>query len=332
MTKNILITGGLGFLGSNLGISLTNDEHNVDIMDITNNHRNIIGYENKFKIYQSDISDVLTWGDIDFSKYDVIYHLAANVSHIKAEKDPYLDVNSNIIGTINLLEAIKELKKKPRFIYACSRSIYGRPITSDYVVDELHPTNPLDSYGISKLAAEKYIQKYSYHCDIPAISFRMANLVGERQGLHTREYQMISWLFRCIAQDEPVGFWGTGLQTRDFLYVGDAVRIYKNAGIGIDMWENQPLFDFYNIGGGEYCTWLSAIQTCAKVLNKTATVKFETYPPERIKLENEHSRLDSTKLVCRFHDIPQTTLSTAFSKMATYYDGKWEDYLHKGIL
>ncbi len=327
-TKEILITGGLGFLGSNLSISLLKDGHEVTIVDCSNNMRNLLECEDDLTIIRNCIAKDYAWREFCKGK-DAIVHLAANVSHIKAEKDPYLDVDSNIVGTINLCEGIKGLRSKPKIIYACSRSVYGK--TQFMPVTEDHPTNPMDAYGISKLAAEKYLMKYSHHDDIPVVSFRMANLVGPRQGLHTRAYQMISWIFRCVSRDETIGFWGDGMQSRDFLYVGDAVDFYKKA-IDDTYWEQQPIGDFYNLPGGEYSTWLKAIQTCGRVLNKSPTVQFEPYPPIRIKLENEHSRMISPKLLERFHAVPETTLEVAFKKMSEYYPGRWEDYLDEGVL
>jgi len=337
-SKDILITGGWGFLGSNLAKSLIEKGHTVDIVDMTYNDRNVRDFYKGIITYHYDISNKAVWKTLPMEKYDVIYHFAANVSHIKAEKDPYIDVDANIKGTINLCEAVKDLRSKPRVIYSCSRSVYGK--TKQMPVNESHPTDPVDAYGISKLAAEKYLQKYSYHNDIPAVSFRMANLVGPRQGLHTRAYQMISWIFRCVARDETVGFWGDGLQTRDFLYVGDAVRAYEIAGLDELPWEGHPdwkeappLFGVYNVPGGEYCTWLKAIQTCGTALGKNPKVQFEPYPnTTRIKLENRDSRLDGEKMFERFLYKPLTPLKVAFKNMSEYYADRWEDYLDEGVI
>ena len=333
-TRDILITGGLGFVGSNLAISLADDGHNVDILDLSKTKRNILGYDPTIRnIIHGDISDINVWDSLPIDTYDVIYHLAANTSHIKAEADPYIDMRANIQGTINLCEAVKNLDPKPRIIYACSRSVYGYTPIDELPIDETHATNPLDSYGISKLAAEKYLFKYSYHHDIPLISFRMANQVGPRQGLHTRSYQMISWIFRQVSLDEIVGFWGDGLQTRDFCYVGDTVRIYKTAGLEDKVWTDYPIAEVLNLPGGEYSTWLKAIQTCGKALKKEPKIQFQQYPNKtRIKLENEHSRLSSTKIMRRIGDTPRTPLVAAFQHMDWYYQNRWDEYLHEGVL
>lgn len=328
-TKDILITGGLGFVGSNLAKSLVEDGHNVTIVDCSTNHRNIWDFKDDVEIIRSCVATEYAWREYCKDK-DTVIHLAANVSHWKAEMDPYIDINSNAVGMINLCEGIKSLGSKPRVIFSCSRSVYGH--TQFMPVTEDHPTDPMDSYGISKLAAEKYLMKYSYHDDIPAISFRMANVVGPRQGLNTREYQMISWIFRRVALEEELGFWGDGLQTRDFLYVGDLVDVYKKAAT-MEWDDNYPLGDYYNLPGGQYTTWLDAIHTCADVLGKEPKLKLEPYPNKtRIKLENPHSCLNGDKLYGRFGIKPTTPLRVAFKKMAEYYPGRWKDYLHEGML
>lgn len=328
-TKDILITGGLGFLGSNISNALIKDGHNVTIVDCSSNLRNVKDFMDNLEIVNACIATSYEWREYCKGK-DVIIHLAANVSHWKAEQDPYIDVKFNIEGMINLCEGIKDLRSKPKILYSCSRSVYGKPLYMP--VTEQHPTDPLDAYGVSKLAAEKYLMKYSYHDDIPAISFRMANLVGPRQSLDTREYQMISWIFRRIALNEELGFWGDGLQTRDFLYVGDAVEAYRRA-IAEEDNKPYPLGDVINIPGGEYSTWLNAIKTCGRVLGMEPKLTLEPYPNKtRVKLENPHSRLSGDKLYERFKFRPETPLEVAFKNMSEYYPGRWEDYLHEGML
>lgn len=331
-TKRVLVTGGLGFIGSNLSLSLAKEGHDVTILDKTKNWRNIEGHEDEFNIINGDIRNTKDV-ELAVNEQDAIVHLAANVSHIDAQKDPYLDMNTNIMGTINIAEAVKEFKHKPRVIYACSRSAYGR--TRYLPVDEGHPVQPLDAYGISKLAGEKYLMMYSHHYNIPVLSFRKANVVGERQGIHTRAYQMISWIFRCVARDEEIGFWGDGKQSRDFLYVGDAVKFYKKAALDDNVWDRDvptPTADYYNLPGGEYSTWLDAMYTCGEALDKDPVIHLEPYPNEtRVKLENPHSKLSGNKLLERFGDVPKTGLKTAFTNMDKFYEDRWEEYLYEGV-
>jgi len=329
-TKKILVTGGLGFIGSNLSLALAKEGHEVTILDKAKNWRNIEGHEDSFAIINKNILDKEAVA-LAVNDKDAIVHLAANVSHIQGQKDPYLDMESNIRGTINMADAVKDFKNKPRIIYACSRSAYG--MTQTMPVKETHRVQPLDAYGISKLAGEKYLMMYSHHYDIPVLSFRKANVVGERQGLNTRAYQMISWIWRQVKLGKPIGFWGDGKQSRDFLYVQDAVKFYKNAATNDKLWDEKPMADFYNLPGGEYDTWMGAIETAGEALHMPTEVNLEPYPNKmRVKLENPHSCLDGTKLKERFGEVPETKLDTAFTNMDKFYnEDNIEDYLKRGI-
>jgi len=311
----VLITGGLGFLGSNLAYSLVQDGHEVVLLDKwTASRANIEDFKD------SELVNVV-YGDVrDFEiiaglvkDVNVVYHFASQVSHIKSMEDPYLDVDVNCRGTLNILEAVRKFNPQIPVIYTSSRSVYGFP--KHLPINEEHPTNPIDAYGITKLAGEKYCRLYNYHYALNTVCFRMANLFGERQQLWTSEYQMIAWVFRQTLLGETIQFYGDGTQTRDFLYVGDAVTAYRQAYKHID----RLAGGVYNLAGKDYCAWNEVFQVCSEALEKPVSVKYIEYTPLRKRLENPHSRLDGTKIRKIIGWEPTVGLLEGFRRMKDYY-------------
>jgi len=227
--------------------------------------------------------------------------------------DPVYDLECNVIGTLNILDAMKTYNPLAHLLYASSRSVYGRqsilPIREDVNIPM-----PIDNYGVTKLTAEHYIRLGAHHDGLKVTIFRQANVVGERQQLNQPIYQMVSWVFRRVALDEPLRFYGDGLQTRDFLYVGDCVQAY------VDCMGNEDAYgEIFNLGGKTYCTWREVIRTAEEVTGNKARVTYVPHSPIRAKLENVHSRLDYSKIKRIIGWEPKVTLKEAYQRMYDYY-------------
>lgn len=216
----ILVTGGAGFIGSNLASALVEADHSIVIIDdLSTGMRENIPPETRF--HEMDISSPVVDKIFEREKFDVVFHLAAQMDVRRSVEDPRNDAEINILGGINLLRSsVKHGVKK--FIFSSTGgAIYGE---QDYFpADEKHPLNPVSPYGISKLAFEKYLYFYNVQHELPYVSLRYANVYGPRQNSHGEAGVVAIFCERLLGGNKAV-IYGDGLQTRDFVYVGDVVK------------------------------------------------------------------------------------------------------------
>lgn len=216
----ILVTGGAGFIGSNVVDLLIEKGHEVIIVDnlVTGKKENI---NPKAKFYNADITDINLINIFKTEKPDAVCHQAAQINVRKSVKDPFYDATINIIGTINLLEcSIKTPVKK--FVYASSGGArYGEPIKLP--CDENHPIKPLCPYGISKHTAEHYIELYNKLYDLDYNILAYSNVFGPRQD-PAGEAGVISIFLNKIFDNKKCQIFGDGEQTRDYVFVKDVAQ------------------------------------------------------------------------------------------------------------
>lgn len=215
-----LILGGGGFLGSHLCEELLIQGHVVRILDRPNLAR--------FKPFQQH--ETVEWIDGDFinrkdvdnavSGCDIIYHLVSTTLPRSSNENPAYDVETNVIGTLHLLEAVRKHKVKKIIFVSSGGTIYGIP--KEIPLKESHPTEPICSYGISKLAIEKYLSLYHLLYGIEYCVLRLANPFGERQRVSAAQGAIAVFLYKAL-RNEAIEIWGDGSVTRDYFYVSDAV-------------------------------------------------------------------------------------------------------------
>ena len=218
--RNILVTGGAGFIGSNL-VDRLSPENNVIVLDnlFSGLPSNLERSKDRITFVKGDILDKALLKDI-VAEVEFIFHLAAHVGNIRSIKDPYFDMDVNIRGMLNLLEACRNSNIK-RLVYSSSGAIFGE---AKYLpIDEEHPLNPESPYAVSKLAAEKYCFAFHKVYGVPTTTLRYFNVYGPKQD--TSEYaNAISIFMRKIKDGEPLTIFGDGKQTRDFVFVEDVVN------------------------------------------------------------------------------------------------------------
>jgi UDP-glucose 4-epimerase len=215
----ILVTGGAGFIGSHVADALLARDHEVHVMDDLSGGRRE-NVPDHATLHEVDIRTAEAAGICARERYDVLFHLAAQMDVRKSVADPAFDADVNIVGFLSLMEASRSSLKKVVFA-STGGAIYGEP---DYVPqDEAHPVRPLSPYGIAKLATEKYLFFYRESYGLEYIALRYGNVFGPRQNPHG-EAGVVAIFTERMLKGEEVWINGTGKQTRDYVYVGDVVR------------------------------------------------------------------------------------------------------------
>jgi UDP-glucose 4-epimerase len=270
--KNVLVTGGSGFIGSHIVERLINYGAHVTILDnfSTGCLKNLSGFVNKITILYADICNAFSLLKAT-RQQDIVFHLAAFVSVAQSVKQPDLCHMINVQGTQNLLDNCR-LNGVKTVVFSSSSAVYG---DYDGPCTENSPTNPQSPYANSKLAGEALCKKFALECDMNTACLRYFNVYGERQNPQG-EYAAVVAKFKYALQNNlPLIIFGDGNQTRDFVQVSDVV----DANVTIGMQSNLH-GDIFNIGTGKSINLLQLIEKLEKEFKtKAATI---TYQPARM--------------------------------------------------
>lgn len=223
--RKILITGGLGFIGSNLAHHLVAAGADVLIVDrllagFGGNRFNVDKIRDRLRVNIADIRDEHAMSHL-VAGQDYIFNLAAQVSHAGSMRDPYADLEINARGQLCLLEACRRSNPAATIVFTSTRQIYGRP--AYLPVDELHPVQPIDVNGINKFAGEMYHQVYHQAYGLKTVSLRLTNTYGPRMHVRDAHQTFVGWWLRRLLEGQPLEIFGDGMQVRDFNYVDDVV-------------------------------------------------------------------------------------------------------------
>jgi UDP-glucose 4-epimerase len=272
-----LITGGLGFIGSNLARRLVEAGADVLLVDSMipeygGNVTNIAGIEDEVTVNIADVRDVHSLPYLVGDK-DVIFSLAGQTSHLDSMADPYTDLEINCRAQLSLLEACRLANPDARIVFASTRQIYGRP---EYLpVDERHPIHPVDVNGINKTAGEWYHLLYGQMYGIPVCVLRLTNTYGPRMRVRDARQTFLGYWLRQIVAGEEIAVFGDGLQKRDFNYVDDAVDAFVLAAT-----RDEALGKTYNLGDSEVVSLLDLARKLVE-LNGGGSFKVVPFPDDR---------------------------------------------------
>jgi dTDP-glucose 4,6-dehydratase/UDP-glucose 4-epimerase len=223
--REVLITGGLGFIGSNLAHKLVALGAKVTLVDSLiptygGNLYNVSGIENKVKINISDVRDENSIKYLVQNK-DYLFNLAGQTSHLDSMEHPQTDLDINAGAQLSILEACRLVNPGIKIVFASTRQLYGKP---DYLpVDEKHPIRPVDVNGINKLAGEWYHLLYNNVYGLKACALRLTNTYGPRMRVKDARQTFLGIWIRLLIEGKPIKVFGDGLQLRDFNYVDDCV-------------------------------------------------------------------------------------------------------------
>lgn len=321
--RRVLITGGLGFIGSNLArqlVELGADVLIVDSMlaDYGGNLFNIHGIEDRLRVNINDVRMQSTMGVLVKGR-EVIFNLAGQVSHIDSMRDPYTDLEINCRAQLSILEACRVHCPGVRVVFAGTRQVYGRP---DYLpVDEKHLVRPADINGVNKSAGEYYHLLYNNVFDVRACSLRLTNVYGPRQLIRHNRQGFIGWFIRLALEDQEIQIFGDGSQMRDFVYVDDAADAFLRAGAS-DACDG----DVFNVGGLEPI----AHKDLVSLLIGTAGAgrsRFVAWPEDKKRIDIGSFYSDSTKFQRTVGWMPRVDLREGLRRTLAFYREHKAHYL-----
>jgi len=217
----VLVTGGAGFIGSNVADGLIEEGHEVIVVDDLSNGREE-NISDKAVFYKVDIRDKKLEDVIKSEKPDIVIHNAAQLSVRVSVEDPLLDADINIIGGLNLINICQKNKVRKVIFASSGGTVYGDQ--SQFPADESHPTNPISPYGVAKLSTENYLYYFLKVYGLDYIALRYANIYGPRQDPHGEAGVVAIFSKKILAGEAPL-INGDGLQTRDYTYVDDVVKV-----------------------------------------------------------------------------------------------------------
>ena len=313
--KAVLITGGLGFLGSNLAIRLIEAGAKVTLLDamISGHGGNIFNIEPVKKdvfINFSDIRDENSMNYIVRGK-DFIFHLAGQNDHVASQTNPFLDIDINVKGSAVLLEACKKHNPDVRIVYTGTRGEYGS--VSQLPVREDAPVNPKGIYELSSLTAQKLFKIYNDNQGIKSVTLRLTNIFGERAQMQHHRFGVANWFIRLAIDNETIKVFGDGSILRDFLYVDDCVDAILMSALS-----EEAYGDVFNIGVDKAVTFL---EYATKVIEVAGSGRWEFAPfsPERAAQEPGDFYSDITKAKSIIGWEPSMDLEKAIADTVAYY-------------
>ena len=322
--RKVMITGGLGFIGSNLArllVELNAQVLLVDSMipDYGGNFFNIRGIENRVRV---NVADVRQQSTMDYLVRDrsVIFNLAGQVSHIDSMRDPYTDLEINCRSQLSILEACRRYNPGAKVVFAGTRQVYGKP---DFLpVTEAHLVRPTDVNGINKAAGENYHLLYNNVFGVRACSLRLTNVYGPRQLVKHNRQGFIGWFIRTAVEGGEIQVYGDGSQLRDFVYVDDAADAFLRAG-ACDACNGGV----YNVGGQAPVSHRDLVALLLEVAG-TGSVRYVEWPTEKKAIDIGSFYADSSKFAAAVGWRARVALREGLAETVAYYREYLPHYLN----
>lgn len=321
--RSVLITGGLGFIGSNLAHCLADvDDVEITIIDSLSkdqggNLHNIETIKDRVNLHLADMHDSEVITHL-VAGVDYIFNLAGSVSHIDSMKLPLNDLHYNCAAHLSLLEACRMFNPHVKVVFTSTRQVYGKP--TYLPVDENHRVQPMDINGINKYAAEMYHLLYQRAYGLRTSILRLTNTYGARQQLNHDRQGFISWFIRLAMEDKTIELFGDGKQHRDLNYVDDVVEAMLLAGLS-----EKAEGEIFNLGHSEN---FSLAEIAAELITLTGRgeVRGVAFPPER-------QLTDIGNCYCSYEKIekvlgwqPKVPLKEGLAKTIEFYQQNQEHY------
>ncbi len=310
-----LITGGMGFTGSNLAIGLVNAGSDVTIVDAMipgygGNLFNIAPIGSRVTVNFSDVRDVNVMNHLVRGQ-DFVFHLAGQVDHILSMSDPFPDIDINIKGTAVMMEALRRHNPSAKLIYTGTRGQYGAAVSLP--VNEEAATNPKGIYEISNLTAEKIIQVYNDAHGIDAVLLRLTNIYGPRAQMRHPRYGVVNWFVRQAIDGATIKVFGDGKIRRDFLFIDDAVEAILMSAVS-----PAAVGEVLNVGIDKPTDFIELADTLIEVAG-SGRWEFSPFTPERKAQEPGDFYSDISKIRRLVGWQPRTALRDGLRQTVEFY-------------
>ena len=322
-SRQILITGGLGFIGSNLALKLVELGANITVLDsllpdFGGNKFNIFPIKNRVNVKIADMRNQRMLEKI-VGDFEIIFNLAGTLSHIDSMTNPLLDLDINCVAQLSLLQACRKNNRSAKIIFTGTRNQYGKALYLP--VDEKHIQEPTDINGINAMAAEKYHFLYTKIYGVPTVSLRLTNTFGPRHQMKHSKQGVLNWFLRLLLDGKKVELYGDGTQIRDVNYVDDVVNALILAA------ENKKAIGkAYNLGG-QPVTLKQFVEESIKILDDGSYL-LKQFPQERKAIEIGNYVADIGKIKTDLNWEPKIKLEEGIKRTINYYK-KYKNYYWK---
>jgi UDP-glucose 4-epimerase len=310
----VLITGGLGFIGSNLTRRLVESGSEVTVVDSLipeygGNLYNVEDIRDHIQINVSDVRDSHSLQHLVQGK-DYLFNLAGQTSHLDSMRNPLADLEINCQAQLSILETCRACNPKIKIVFASTRQIYGRP--AQLPVPETHPLNPVDVNGINKMAGEQYHLLYNHVHGIAATALRLTNTIGPRMRIKDARQTFVGLWVRQLLEGKPISVWG-GRQLRDFTDVEDAVDAFLLAAA-------SPATNgqVYNLGGSEVIDLANLAKLMVEI-NGSGNYEEREFPADRRAIDIGDYYADFSKIRSALGWEPKRTLRETIEVTVRYF-------------
>ena len=321
--RSALITGGLGFIGSNLARRLVEIGVEVSVLDALmpeqggnpHNLRDLLG---RVEIHTADMRDQRVVNHL-VGGVDYIFNLAGSVSHLESMQQPLRDLELNCAAHVTLLEACRNFNPHVKVVFTSTRQVYGKPVYLP--LDEQHRVAPLDVNGINKLAAEHYHLLYQRVYGTRTVCLRLTNTYGPRQLIHHNRQGFIAWFIRQAIEGGVIELYGEGRQRRDMNYVDDVVEALLLAGAS-----EAAEGEVYNLGGDEPVSLAELADELISITGR-GSVRAVPFPPERQLIDVGNTHSSYAKIEAALGWRPRTPLREGLRRTVEFYERHRAHYL-----
>lgn len=321
--QKVLITGGLGFIGSNLAHRCLELGAEVTIYD--NLDSNTGG--NLYNVHDvRDAVELCYYDILDYDRLvehvvgkDIVFNCAASTSHPFSMREPWLDLEANGRGVINLLEALRRFNADAKLVHIGTSTQLGK--LQYQPADENHPEFPLDIYSANKGVSEKYVLIYARAYKMRAAVIRLSNVYGPRASIHSPDFTFNNYFIGLALQGRAISVFGDGRQKRNVVYVEDVVDALMIAASSADS-DGETFFAV----GDEHFSLAQIAELTVKIIGR-GSVSFVDWPRERKSTEVGDAVLSNQKIKQRLGWTPKVDLQTGLSRTRDYYSGCLEKYI-----